>query len=142
MADNSFYGGRPGFSCVIVKNYASVAEMVEKFKLGGNYSEVHYNEYVLINTVNKNDPDNGKLYRRGYDYTNSLGGAIYIGTIVGPAGRAPHVEMTTIADVKDKRARADYDNRYTEGEYGPTVNLVPGKSGNTYNDTINYSSHF
>jgi hypothetical protein len=29
--------------------------------------------------VNKNDLDNGKLYKRGFDYNNSLGGAVYYG---------------------------------------------------------------
>ena len=45
----------------------------------------------MINTVNKNDPDNGKIYRRGYDFNNDMGGAEFIGTIVGPAGKAPMI---------------------------------------------------
>jgi hypothetical protein len=43
----------------------------------------------MINTAKKNDPDNGKIYRRGYEFNNSMGGAEFIGTIVGPAGHAP-----------------------------------------------------
>ena len=96
MIENSFYGGRPGFSCVVVKYFSSVNAMVEKFKMGGNYSEVHYNEYVLINTDNKNDPDNGKLYRRGYDYQNDMGGAEYIGQIVGPSSGTPYFQLNNI----------------------------------------------
>ena len=141
MAESSFYGGRPGSSCVIVKYFLSVEEMVNSFKLGGNYSDVHYNEYVLINTENKNNPHNGEIYRRGYDYTNENGGAIYVGTIVGPAGQAPQLEMTTVEKVKEKKESEDYDGRYTEGEYKPTVDLVPGKSGEKYNDSIKWAAY-
>lgn len=80
----SFYGGKPGSSFAVVQNFSSVSLMVENFAKGPNYTDVNYDEYVLINTVTKTDPDNGKIYRRGYDYTDSMGGAIYIGTIAGP----------------------------------------------------------
>jgi hypothetical protein len=58
----------------------------------------------MINTPNKNDPDNGKIYRRGYDFTNELGGAQYIGTIVGPAGKAPMLEIVSRQEVHNKSA--------------------------------------
>lgn len=139
MADSSFYGGKPGSSFVIVKSFSSIAEMVSAFKKGGNYTAVHYDEHVLINTENRHDPDNGKLYRRGYDYTNNLGGAIYIGTIVGPAGHAPMLELTTIEEVKKKQGKEGFEDRYTEGKYSVPVSLIPGKNGNTYNDTIEWA---
>ena len=95
----------------------------------------------MINTVNKNDPDNGKVYRRGYDFTNTMGGAEYIGTIVGPAGKAPMLEMTTVASVKNKHASEGYDERFSSGQYSPTGgNLVPGKTGSgTFNDAITWA---
>lgn len=133
MEYNSFYGGRRGASFVIVKNYPSIAEMVAAFKQGGAYKVVNYDEYVLIDTVNKNDKDNGKIYRRGYDFNNDIGGAIYEGQIVGPAGMAPHVEMTTIDEVEKlnwNEGLVDQDGntyRKTSGKYGPTKNLIPGK---------------
>lgn len=101
---------------------------------------MHYDEHVMINTVNKNDPDNGKVYRRGYDFTNTMGGAEYIGTIVGPAGKAPMLKMTTVADVKSKHASEGYDERFSSGQYLPTGgNLVPGKTGSgTFNDAITW----
>jgi len=71
----SFYGGRPGNSFVIVTTYESVDDMIKNFEKGPEYTAVHYNEYVLINTPNKNDRDNGKIFRRGYDYKNKMGGA-------------------------------------------------------------------
>jgi hypothetical protein len=113
--------------------------MVANFQQGPDYSTVHYDEYVLINTENKNDKDNGKLYRRGYDYTNNLGGAIYIGSIVGPAGKAPMLELTTIADVKEK-STGEGDERFGEGSYTPIVDLVPGKNiDGTFNDAIEWA---
>jgi len=51
----SFYGGRPGNSFVIVKAFSSVDEMNTNFALGPNYTEVRYDEHVIINTENKND---------------------------------------------------------------------------------------
>jgi len=66
----------------------------------------------MINTVNKNNPENGRIYRRGYNFTNSDGGAIFIGTIVGPSGHAPMLEMTTYADVKNKHAAEGYEERF------------------------------
>ena len=137
----SFYGGRPGNSFIIITTYRSIADMVAKFKLGPNYTAVHYDEHVMINTVNKNDPDNGRVYRRGYDFTNTMGGAEYIGTIVGPAGKAPMLEMTTVADVRSKHASEGYDERFTSGQYSPTGgNLVPGKTGSgTFNDAITWA---
>ena len=139
MADTSFYGGKPGFSFIIVKSFSSVAEMVENFKKGPTYSAVHYDEHVLINTENKNNPDNGKVFRRGYDYTNEMGGAVYVGTIVGPAGRAPMLELTTIERVKLKQQTEGYEKRYSEGDYSVPVSLVPGKDGTKYNDSIKWA---
>lgn len=140
MADTSFYGGRSGFSFIIVRTFSSVAEMVANFKKGPDYSAVHYNEHVLINTENKNNSDNGKIFRRGYDYTDEMGGAIYIGTIVGPAGRAPMLELTTIEQVKLKHQMEGFENRYNEGSYSTPIDMVPGKDGNQFNDTIEWAS--
>jgi len=89
----SFYGGRPGNSFTIVASFPNVQTMVEQFKRGPAYTEVHYDEHVIINTEDKNNPTNGQIYRRGYDYNNDMGGAELIGTIVGPAGKAPMLIM-------------------------------------------------
>ena len=72
----SFYGGRPGNSFIIVTTYKSVADMVKEFKKGPNCTAVHYDQHVMINTVNKNDKDNGKIYRRGYDFNNEMGAQV------------------------------------------------------------------
>jgi hypothetical protein len=76
--------------------------MVSTFKRGSNYTDVWYGEYCLIDTPNKNDKDNGKIYKRGLDYQNSMGGAIYIGQIVGPSSGTPYFQLNTIKEVTDK----------------------------------------
>ena len=93
MEYNSFYGGRRGASFIIVKSFKTVAEMIAEFSKGNQYTTVNYDEFVIIDTENKNNTDNGKIYRRGYNYTGDLGGAEYVGQIVGPAGLGPHAEM-------------------------------------------------
>lgn len=81
----SFYGGKPGVSFIIVKSYLSIEAMKNDFRQGPLFSEVTFGEYVLINTENKNDPDNGKIFRRGLNYTDTkTAGAIYVGTVLVP----------------------------------------------------------
>lgn len=168
---NSFYGGKQGFSFVIVKSFSSETEMITAFKRGPSYTDVHFDEYVLINTPDRRDETNGRVYRRGYDYAavdgkgKATGGAIYIGTIAGPAGLAPMLELSTIQEVEDKTeelaAMGDqYEYRSAEGIYAPKdyevknssgqviktytendVNLIPGKEKDgTFNDTIKWKT--
>ena len=103
--DYSFYGGRPGQSMVIVKYFSSIEKMKEAFQKGDGYTEVGYGECVLIDTEDPRNLENGRLYKRGLDYSNTeTGGAEYLGTIKGPAGYPPHLTI------------ADFDNIPTEGE--------------------------
>ena len=153
---NSFYGGRRGASFVIVKNYQDIPTMVADFARGNDFTEVNYDEYVIINNPNKNHPDNGKLFRRGYDYNSDrkiaingnnsseeveAHGAEYIGTIIGPAGKAPLLTMTSYADAQARQAEDNFETRRSNGQYSPTgVNpgLIPGKEGNTFHDSIEW----
>ena len=122
---NSFYGGKQGNSFIIAKTYTTITEMVESFGKNNSSCPVNFDEYVLINTVNKNNPENGQIFRRGYDYNSErtivsyqptyanpkpykeveieANGAIYIGTIVGPAGRAPIFNFGQYKDIQDTR---------------------------------------
>ena len=70
MSYGSFYGGRQGNSFILVKYYSDVPSMVEDFSQGDNFLQVRYDEYVIINSYNKNCSDNGKIFRRGYDYNS------------------------------------------------------------------------
>lgn len=179
MEYTSFYGGRKGTSFIIVKDYKDIPSMVADFSQGGSFAEVNYDEYVIINTVNKNHPDNGKIFRRGYDYNGTRtisayraydedeneiingtteqykeatyqydgqypsGGAIYVGTVVGPAGRAPHLHMTTYVTAQNKQATEGFEEQKTSGTYSmDNGDLLPGKdtSGTStiFNDTIQW----
>ena len=143
----SFYGGQPGISFVITQHFSSIEEMVSNFKQGDHYTEVNYGEHVIIDTKNKNHPDNGKVYRRGYDYSNDSGGAIYIGQIVGPSGLAPALELKNYSIIKaDKEGMSKEEkkiNHLTDGQLTIDTNdLIPGKEqSGAYNDTIKWISY-
>lgn len=114
---DSMYGGKPGISFVLKANYPSVEAMITAFKGGNNYTAVWYGEYVIIDTANKNDKDNGKIYRRGIDYQNSMGGAEYIGQVVGPSAGTPYFEVTTMKDVMENHATQEVDNDISYKRY-------------------------
>ena len=163
---DSLYGGHQGVSFVLRGHYTSIQEMVTAFKGGANYTVIHYGEYVIIDTPNKNNIDNGKIYRRGYDYQNEMGGAEYIGQIVGPTSGTPYFQLNNIEDTKQEAAREvdneqtykryptgkDESGRYIISEDGDGQDiatfdfskaereLVPGKTPEgDYNDTIKYT---
>lgn len=184
--NNSFYGGRRGASFVIVKNYLDIPSMTKDFAQGNSFKDVAFDEYVLINNPNKNHPDNGKIFRRGYDYSSNrkieayrlkykdennnevaypevteehyknllkrdffsehseeieAHGAEYIGSIVGPAGKAPLLTMTSYEAAQAKASQERFETRQSNGIYSPdNINpgLIPGKDGNIYNDSIQW----
>lgn len=185
---NSFYGGRRGTSFVIVKNYLDIPQMVNNFARGNDYTEVGFEEYVIINNPNKNHPDNGKIFRRGYDFNsnktisgyvlvnkndNSIvissdsaeyeaalesqdyefqfieniqaHGAEYIGNIIGPAGKAPLLNMTSYESVQNMAAAEGFKNRRSSGLYSPSETnpgLIPGKDKNgNYHDAIEWQCY-
>lgn len=157
MEYSSFYGGRKGASFVIVKNFATIEEMATAFR-NASYSSVKFDEYVLIDTANKNNPDNGKVFKRGYGYnsgktiqwfntqTNKVesidaGGAQYVGRIGGSTGTTPQLVLTTYQDAFNKRSGQNWEERKNTGSYTiSNEGLVPGKDGATYNDTIDWCS--
>lgn len=142
MEYSSFYGGRRGASFIIAKSFKTEEEMIKAFKQGGQYKTVNYDEYVIIDTENKNDITNGKVYRRGYDYTNDMGGAEYVGQIVGPAGLGPHAEIIEKSEVNKKYVESEatgdkLDYRYGKGTLDIQTNdLVPGAKGEINNRTF------
>ena len=139
MSNFSFYGGRQGASFILRKNFSSVAEMVNAFKGGESYEDVAFDEYVIIDSPESGNEDNGKIYRRGYDYTNDMGGAEYLCQIKGAGGASPHFILTTVQDIENKAEQEDVS--FTgQGQYSPTDgNLIPGKDGDTYNDSIKWA---
>lgn len=157
MEYNSFYGGRRGASFTIVKSFSTVQDMAQNFR-NSSYSTVKFDQYVIIDTNNKNNPDNGKIFKRGYGFnsgktiqwynestgrTESIdaGGAEYIGKIGGSTGTTPQLILSTYTDVLNKRQTQNWQEQRNTGSYSlANANLVPGKSGNTFNDTIDWCS--
>ena len=97
---DSLYGGHAGVSFIIKASFKSVADMEEKFRAGAAYRDVWYGEYCLIDTPNKNDADNGKIYQRDIATSNNASGKKYIGQIVGPSSGTPYFQMNTIEEVE------------------------------------------
>ena len=137
---DSFYGGKPGVSFKLSGYFKSIDDMIQAFKKGDSYRDVFYGEYCLISTVNLNDKDNGKLYKRGLDYTNDMGGAIFCGNIVGPSSGVPFLQLNTIKEVNDRATEAIPEDWYrvyptgyeldSEGHVvGYKVNTDDGESG-------------
>ena len=137
MSYQSFYGGRKGASFILVEKYNSYQEMIECFKQGDAYTTVGYDEYVIINSLTE---ENGSIYRRGYDYNNDMGGAIFVGKISGPRGPRGIAPVVSI-DSFDEIAERPEDKQ--QGSYSVEANdLIPGKyveNGEIkFNDNINW----
>lgn len=141
MNNNSFYGGRDGRPMIITKKYSTVQEMLKDFSgleeiksfeeernpSAGNrpYATelgVAFGDYVIIETENRNNPENGRIFRRGLDFNNIKNddaisgwvfnkdtkmyeekdfpsyGAKLVSQIVGPAGDAPHFQPVPFVD--------------------------------------------
>ena len=77
-----------------------------------NYRTVWYGEHAIISCKNKNHPDNGKVFMRGLDYQNSMGGAIYKFQIVGPSSGTPFFQVDTIDNVTHMSTKALEENTY------------------------------
>ena len=117
--------------------------MVPCFIKGGDtVDQVNYGEYVIIDTIfglhERSNPDNGKVYRRGMNFNGELGGAEYIGQIVGPRGETTEVDLSSYTSVLEEQGAA-------EGQWDVSDGLVPGKyidetTGElAFNDDIKYS---
>lgn len=77
---DSFYAGLPGTPFILKRSFDSIADMQNSFNDQEKFKDVFYGEFCIIDTENKRDPDNGKVFRRGYN------GAQYIGKISGGNG--------------------------------------------------------
>lgn len=107
---DSIYGGRPGSPFVIKARFNSVKEMQEVFKKGPDYKDVWYGEYCIIDTENKNDFDNGKIYQRGTEYGNETGDAKYVGQVIGPQSGVPGFDFAPFSEVAGYATKAFGDD--------------------------------
>lgn len=83
---DSLYGGKPGTPFILKKSFPSIEEMQKMFyentgeRWNDDYTDVFYGEFCIIDTPDKRNPENGMVFRRGFN------GPEYIGQIVGPGG--------------------------------------------------------
>ena len=115
---DSLYGGHQGVSFIIKDSFESIEEAVAACKLGPQYTRCWYGENIIISTPNLNDEDNGKVFNRGLDYTNDMGGLVFIAQIVGPAGGTPIFEMGTLQETKYKSTMPIEDTDYRKYPIG------------------------
>lgn len=85
---DSFYGGIPGVPNILKSSFKSYDDMAEAFS--SNDTNVYYGEFAIIDTDNKNNPENGSLFRRNY------GGAEYIGNFRGTSGPISNIVIMPI----------------------------------------------
>ena len=97
---------KKGNSITWNENNLTPFTMDECFK-NPKYTNVWYSEFCIIDTDNKENPNNGKLYRRTLKRMNSKKAndslyAEYMGQIVGPRGSTPNFYISNIEDAKEK----------------------------------------
>lgn len=112
MKIDSLYASHVGKSFEIKAAFLSVKDMINAFSMGGNYKEVWYGEHAIISCKNKNHPDNGKVFMRGLDYQNSMGGAICKFQIIGPSSGTPFFQVDTIDNVTNMSTKTLEENTY------------------------------
>ena len=135
MALESFYGGKQGVSSIIKASFkfvstsdqayidtvskglmteaeAKAVTMDECFKRI-DYTDVWYGDLCIIDTGNRNNPNNGKLYRRALKQSdNKIAGtgntryAKYIGQISGPSGGMPYFDLGSLDTQRQKAVGA------------------------------------
>lgn len=126
MSLESFYGGKQGISPVIKASFEYIdandsayqaalanGKTVEELLpltmdlcfANTNYKDVWYDELCLIDTTNKNNPNNGKLFRRTLKSAGDTGinlCAEYLGRIIGPAGTNPFFSFGNLTSVNEQ----------------------------------------
>lgn len=136
---NSFYGGKPGASLIVVKHFNTYDEMVSKFQEGDAYTEVQYDQYVIIGKEDSNKQ--GNIYRRGYLKPENFkdGGAEFVLNITGPAGSMSELNFVSYNTISNtEEIKYDENNPFAETLYigAFTIDkedLVPGNENSVIN---------
>lgn len=134
---DSFYGGKQGINFVIKDSFESVADAIAACKRGPEYTQTWWGEYCIIDTPNKNDKENGRLYRRGLNYTNDMGGLEYVAQIVGPVGGTPLLSLGTIEDTKYQSTKPIGEDTYRKYPIDYKTDTYGKVIGYEYNTSAN-----
>ena len=152
---NSFYGGRHGYSFNIAKTFTSVEAMTNYFA-DLNNTDVTFEDYVLISSEHKTNPEHGRLFKRGADINSNrtiekfswdsnaqnwvssnipAKGAEFVGLVSGPQGDGGRIGLTNVDEINLKAQ--NYGGYRKGGELSLANNsLVSGKE----NPRIAYES--
>lgn len=142
MSLESFYGGKQGISPVIKSSFEFIdandpayraaieartptdgtissrdkdaidAKTMDLCFSNTSYKNVWYNELCIIDTINKNNPNNGKIFRRTLKGAGDTGTnlcAEYVGRIVGPAGTNPFFSFGSLKSVEEQGKKEKID---------------------------------
>lgn len=164
----SFYGGKQGVSPVIrarfkyvdindpayiraVEKAGSDSTKLEEIRKDTmelcfeniNYEDVWYGQMALIDTLNKRNPNNGKLFRRVLTRTEDEaaidGGTLhgeYIGRIIGPSEGYPRVELGSLGGMIN-RVQATYSYGADTNEYIYPVSEDGAATDDTFVENVN-----
>ena len=124
------------YSEAVVVDIEKATTMIECFSQGGlTTNEVNYGEYVIISSQRENEMGNdngkdvlinGRVYCRGLDYTNTMGGAEFVGQICGPQGMSPELYFDSFDTIKNYEEISSEDS---------DIKLIQGTKDNSL-DTI------
>lgn len=126
----SFYGGKSGSTYHLVAHFNSIKDMVDHFQMGGNYNDVNYNEYVIIDTIASNDhfnsPENGIIYRRGFNYTEEF----------NPNNLSLNKNNTIEHEDTDSSGNRKYYTKTTNSEGAEVYTFLPEKFRSDFNSFV------
>ena len=136
MSLDSFYGGKQGVSPVVKARFkyidtndlaykAAITSGIDEADLKDDtmelcfqnpeYTQVWYGQLCIIDTTNKRNPNNGKLFRRVlpraksvYEKDGGTPNAEYIGRIIGPSEGYPTVRFGSLEQMV-QMAQEEYD---------------------------------
>lgn len=120
--------GADGSSFEYAKTYASIAAMNSDF----SGTDTATGDYVIISSASPEDPDNGKMYRKGnsaWIYVSNLRGPT---GATGPAGPLCPLDTSMAVTVPGQAA--------LDAALGPTLAGKLDATGDSENNTVTYTS--
>ena len=120
--------GADGSSFEYAKTYASIAAMNSDF----SGTDTATGDYVIISSASPEDPDNGKMYRKGnsaWIYVSNLRGPT---GATGPAGPLCPLDTSMAVTVPGQAA--------LDAVLGPTLAGKLDATGDSANNTVTYTS--
>ena len=129
---NYTHYGNAGIGFNLVKEFETQAQMITEFSKGEAYTEVRQGEYVIIGS--SDTTHGGKIYRRGFNLTNGLGGAVYITDILATT-RAMINDLTTVKANPEGEAVGTLKQVLIDGSIYAVADIFGSMQSNGYQGT-------